>query len=182
MRGFLKIVVAGTLLFLGVAIVQEWDYFSNAWFGDPPPPSSLSEADRKEAADTVYELLRLTEHYYGTAGDSRFADRMPASEAVLDAMQADVDYLARNHRVQVPSLTRLELSAVDELGPNAVEVRTRELWSVRMLWSLGGEEAETPRVQVVHARYRLSYNGRAWRVEAWEVREPEPEPVTMERQ
>ena len=103
MRGFLKIVVGGTVLFLGLAILQEWDYFSSSWFGgSPPAPFSLSETDRKAASDTVYELLRLTEHYYGTAGDSRFADRMPASEAVLDAMQADVDYLARNTGCRFP--------------------------------------------------------------------------------
>ncbi|KKK98648.1 hypothetical protein LCGC14_2640660, partial [marine sediment metagenome] len=44
------------------------------------------ETERKAAADTVYEMLTLMEHFYGSGGDRRFAERMPASATVVDEM------------------------------------------------------------------------------------------------
>ena len=168
MKSFLKIVIGGALVFQVVAIAQEWDYFSKAWFGAASSAPPLSDEETDGAAETIRQLLTSMEHFYGTGGDPRFSDRMPASTPLIDEMQADVDYLARNHRVQVPTLQRFELLEVRPLDEERIEVRTRELWGVRTLWSVQGSEAEPFRVQVVYGKYLVVRDRSVWRVHAWE--------------
>ncbi len=81
---------------------------------------------------------------------------------------ADIDYLARNHRVQDPELLRLDLLSVEPEGEQRVEIRTREHWRFRVLWAVGEGDAEPSRDQVLYARYLLVRASRGWQVEGWE--------------
>lgn len=178
MKNLLKILAGGFVLFQVLAIAQEWDYFATAWFGLVEEPEALSEEERQEAAGAVYLTLSLMRHLYASGGDPRFADRMPASQAVLAEMLSDVEYLERNRRRQDPVLEHLEVLAVDELAPGRVEVRTRERWAVRVLWAEGGTDAEPPRSQLVHGKYLVARRGEEWQVEGWDLTgAPEPEPA-----
>jgi len=172
MKKLLKILVGGFLAFMALSIVDQWEFFASSWLGSKVERPSLSEQERKQAADAVHMMLTLMRHYYSSGGDPRFAERMPAAEGVLDEMAADVEYLARNHRVQDMELVRLDVTSVDELGRDRVEIRTREHWRVRIRWAAGGSESEAPTFQTVHGKYLVVSGGRGWRVEGWDHAEP----------
>ncbi len=173
MKKLVLILLGAFAGFMALAIAQEWDFFSAAWFGGEEPPATLEESERKAAADAVYLVLSLMEHFYSSGGDPRFAERMPASPAVLEEMRADADYLRRNRRRQEPSLERLEIAAVEPLGPGRVEVKTREWWQIQILPIDGRPRAEPAKVQTLDGKYLVARQDRGWRVEAWELLEPE---------
>ena len=78
MKNLLLILAGAFAVFMALAIVQEWEMFGAAWFGggeEAPPP--LAESERKAAADAVYMALSLMQHFYGSGGDPRYAERMP---------------------------------------------------------------------------------------------------------
>ena len=117
MKTLVKILLGGFAAFMLLAIAEEWDFFSSAWFGSAEEVSAaLSEPDRRAAADTLHLALTLMGHFYTSGGDPRFAERMPVSQGILEEMSADLDYLGRNHRVQEMDLDRLEILSVDSLG------------------------------------------------------------------
>lgn len=177
MKVLVKILLGGFAAFMVLAIAEEWDFFSSAWFGPAQEaPAGLSEEDRRAAADTVHLALTLMGHFYTSGGDPRFAERMPVSQGILEEMSADVDYLGRNHRVQEMDLERLEILSVQPLDEGRLEIRTREFWTVRYLWATGGREVEPARTYGAHGRYLLSRDDRGWRVEAWENVDPSREP------
>ena len=176
MRTLLKILLGGFLLFMVLAIIQEWSFFSQAWFGKEEPAAELTAEDREGAVQAVALTLDLMRHLYASGGDARFADRMPTSAGVLEEMLADIDYLSRNRRRQDPKLEKLDVEAVELLGTGSVEVWTRELWSVRLFWSDGSGESDPHRVEVVNSRYLVSRGSTGWVVEGWERLEPAPEP------
>jgi len=171
-----KILLGGFLAFMALAIVQEWSFFSQAWFGAEEPVAELAAEDREGAVQAVALTLDLMRHLYASGGDARFADRMPTSEGVLVEMMADIDYLTRNQRRQDPKLERLDVEAVELLGTGSVEVRTRELWSIRFLWADGSGESDPHRVEVVRSRYLVSRGSTGWVVEGWETLGPAPAP------
>ena len=178
MKGLLKIVLGGFLVFMALAIVQEWEFFSSSWFGrtESPPETSLQDRDTAEA--TLREMLALMRHLYSSGGDPRFAERMPASDGLREEILADIEYLARNHRRQDPALMRLEVLDSESLGPGRLELRTREFWQVRFLSVVGGEPTDEPRWQIVAGRYLVVRTGRGWQVESWELDlDAEPEPA-----
>ena len=172
MKSLLKIVAVGVPVFLVLAIAQEWDYFAAAWFGAKSPPLELTEEDRRAAGDAVYLTLSLMRHLYTSGGDPRFAERMPASDGIIEELQADIAYLSRNHRRQDPELKRLELLSVEPLGEDRVEVGTRELWNFRFAWTTGAGESDPARIQVLYSRYLVVRRQDGWRVEAWAFAEP----------
>ncbi len=172
MRSLLKILLGGFLVFMVLAIADEWTFFSAAWFGQAAPAPELTEDERAAAEDSLRLLLSVMGHFYRSGGDSRFAERMPAAAWVVEEMQADVDYLRRNRRVQDPQLERMEVVSLESLSEDSIEMRTRELWRFEILWVTGGE-AEPARVQWVQGRYLLARRPRGWRVEGWEILEPE---------
>lgn len=177
MKRLLQILLVAWVVFMGVAMAQEWRFFAEAWFGDGDAAGALAEAERREAADTVVRMLSLMRHLYRSGGDPRFAERMPASPGLLDELRADVDYLARNHRIQDPELENLVVLAVERLDPQGgerLEVRTRERWVFRVLWAADGAAAEPPRRRTVEARYVLVPSGTGWRVEGWQPIVDEP--------
>jgi hypothetical protein len=175
-KTLLKILLGGFLLFMVLAIAQEWSFFSQAWFGAEEPAAELTPEDREGAVQAVALTLDLMRHLYASGGDARFADRMPTSAGVLEEMLADIDYLTRNRRRQDPRLERLDVDAVELLGTGSVEVRTRELWSIRFFWLDGTGESDPHRVEVGRSRYLVSRGSTGWVVEGWESFGPVPVP------
>jgi hypothetical protein len=173
MKSLLKIVLVGTAGFLILAIAQEWSFFSEAWFGSVSERDTLSPEERKEAADTVYQTLALTEHFYASGGDPRFAERMPASDAFVEEMRIDIQYLGRNHRIQEPSLERLDVIAVEGLDGGGVQIYTRELWKIQYRWAKDGSSIDTPDTQSIERKYLLRRGTRGWLVEGWDLADPE---------
>jgi hypothetical protein len=172
---FLRILGIGVAAFMAVAIVQEWEYFGSTWFGGEVPQAQTSETDEAEAVGTVRQFLVFMEHFYGTGGDPRFAERIPASPAVVGGLTADVEYLRRNHRRQESQLQKMDVTHVHALGPDRFEVRSREFWIHRIFWLVGeGGEAEPPHSQVINAKYLVTRRSSGWRVEAWQFDEDPP--------
>ena len=176
MKGLLKILAVGFVLFMALAMSQEWEVFSSAWFGQEPVTEE-TEVDGKPAADVVHLTLTLMGHLYSNGGDRRFAERIPAADGVIEEMLADIDYLARNHRRQEMSLERLEVTSVETTGPDRIEIRTREYWDVRFLSTIEDVETDPPLRQTVHGKFLVALGGRGWRVEGWEVLDPSRETV-----
>lgn len=177
MKGLLKILGGGFAAFMLLAVAQEWRFFASAWLGWEEAAPELSESQRREAAETVYLALSLMQHLYASGGDPRFADRMPVAPALVEEMRSDIDYLRSRHRVQEPSLERLDVTAVEPLGPGRMEIRTREHWWVRTLWADSGAEAEAAQLQVLERKYLLGGEDGSWRVEGWDMAEvPLPGP------
>lgn len=172
MKRLLQILGAGFVVFMVLAIGQEWEFFASAWFGKAEPEMELSEEDREGAIDAVRLTLELSRHLYSSDGDPRFAERMPASERVVEALMKDVDYLANNHRRQDNRLQGVEIVGARALDAERAEVRTREYWIIGLQW-LDGSVAAKPVGQLVHARYLVSRGAQGWRVEAWELDSPE---------
>jgi hypothetical protein len=172
MRPLLKILLGGLIVFLTISIAQEWSFFSSAWFGQPQAPPALTDEENKEVADTVHLTLSLMRHLYLSGGDPRFAERMPASEGMIEEILADVRYLARNRRVQDNELVRLDVLTVEPAGPDRVTVETRERWQVRIQLAHGEGGDEPVRTQLVHGRYFVVRESTGWRVEGWEVVDP----------
>jgi hypothetical protein len=173
LKGLLKIVGGSFVLFMLLAIAQEWAFFSSAWFGDGETAApSLEETDRRAAADAVHGLLTVMRHYYASGGDPRFIERAPAAPGLLEEIRADVEYLARNHRYQEMDLERMDVLSIDPLRADTVELRTREQWTVRFVNAVGGSPIGSPASQTVHAKYLVVRGVRGWSVEGWEIVEP----------
>lgn len=173
MKSLLQIVSAGLLVFVAVAVVQEWDYFSSAWLGVEPALVTPQGQDSEDAAvGAVREALALMVHFYGSGGDTRFAERMPVTPDLLEEFQADVDYLSTNNRIQDSRLQKLELRSVVPVGEDVVEVRTREFWIHRTLWNDGRGESDPPRSTILHTRYQLARENTGWRIFGREFQRP----------
>ena len=93
-KALLKILLGGFVVFMLLAIGQEWEFFSEAWFGAGEEKTTASDSDQQEASQAVSLMLNLMRHFYASGGDPRFADRMPASDGILQEMRSDIDYLA----------------------------------------------------------------------------------------
>jgi len=178
-KRLVQILLVALVVFMVLAVAQEWRFFASAWFGaGEQAPAKLTETDRRAAADTVATLLSLMGHFYASGGDPRFAERMPASAGLIDELRSDVDYVARNHRIEEPELERLVVLSVEPSGPSGApgasagidraEVRTLERWRFRIHWAADGTPAEADRVRTVHGRYYLVRSSGAWRVEGWQ--------------
>jgi hypothetical protein len=173
MKSVLKILLAGTACFLALAIAQEWTFFSEAWFGSESDRFEMSAEEQKEVADAVYQTLALLEHFYASGGDPRFAERMRASEAFVEEMTTDVQYLGRNHRIQDPSLERLDVIAVEGFGKGRAQVHTRELWKVQYRSAKHEGSIESLGLQSVERKYLLRRGIRGWSVEGWDLTDSE---------
>jgi len=167
-KTLLKILLAGFAVFMLLAVAQEWEIFATAWFGERRSSAEATAADEEAAAETVRDMLALMRHLYQSGGDPRFAERMPISDGLRDEMMADIDYLSRNHRRQDPVLQQLEIEAVEPVGRDRIEVRTREFWQMKFLSLVSGEPSDEPRWQIVRGRYLAVRTARGWRVESWD--------------
>jgi hypothetical protein len=170
-KSLLKILLVGFAAFMTLAIADEWSYFTSAWFGEEQSQApELPEEEQKAAADAVYLTLSLMRHLYASGGDPRFAERMPAGEGLVEEMMADIDYLARNRRLQNPELLRLEVLSIEPLGEDRVEIASREEWRFALSHATGAE-AVPPRSQTLQAKYLVVRSAQGWRVEGWEMLE-----------
>ena len=168
MKAFAKILLGAFALFMVFSVAQEWDFFSSAWFGKEQKAAGMSEEDRRGASEAVGLFLRMTCHLYGTGGDPRFAERIPASPPLVEELLADIAFLRHRHRLQEPRLMRLEVLGVEPAGEDRAEVSTREYWVARTLWMDGSAEAGPTRSDIVRCTYRVFKDGAAWKVWAWE--------------
>jgi hypothetical protein len=171
-KQLLKIVGIGLAVFILMAIAEEWDFFYGAWFGPDDEALVLADEDREAAGEAVYLMLTIMRHLYSSGGDTRFAERMPASDGIIEEMISDIEYLSRNHRRQDPELKRMEIESVEPLAPDRVEVRTRELWSFRFSWLGRGGDSDPPRIEVIHSLYLVVRTQSGWRVEGWRFVDP----------
>jgi hypothetical protein len=176
-KALLKIVGGGFVVFMVLAVSQEWAFFRSAWFGDDVTAESASDADLREAAEAVRTTLVMMRHLYTSGGDVRFAERMPASDAMVREMLDDIDYLHRNRRVQDPNPRSIDIREAIAIDAEHVEIRTRELWDIRTTWLDGGAKSDPPRITVVHGLYRVRRSSSGWTVQSWDWVET-PEPVT----
>jgi len=175
-KNLLKITLAGLALFIVAAVVQEWSYFSSAWFGASEAPETVShDTDAEQAVGAVREALALMSHLYSSGGDPRFAERMPVTPEILDEIRSDIEYLSGNRRLQDPRLQKLELLAADPAGEGRLELSTREFWIHRTRWSDGSGESDPPRSVILYPRYRLIRENTGWRIHGWDFGRPETE-------
>lgn len=172
MKGLLKILLGGFAAFMVLAIAQEWQLFTSAWFDAGESAPEVSESEQRAATETLRLTLDLMGHLYRSGGDPRFAERLPAGDEVVAEILADIDYLESNHRRQDPELERLEVVAIEPLDAERLEIRTRESWRVRVLWSSRSGAAEPARSETVRGSYLLVRGGRGWRVEGWRFDDP----------
>jgi hypothetical protein len=124
----------------------------------------LPQADRRAATAAVQSFLTLSAHLRGSGGDPRFAERLPASEAVVGELMDEIAYLRHAGRLDEPRLVRSEIREVKPEADGLAAVRTKEYWITRDVRE-GGEV----RSDVVLARYTLARDGAAWRVVDWSV-------------
>jgi len=178
-RNLLKILIGGFIAFMALAIAQEWEFFSSAWFGRSAPAPVLSESQRQEAGQALYLFLQVSSHFYSSGGDPRFAERLPAGEGVLAELRDDVEYLDRNTRFQDPQLARLEVVAADLIDGGRIELRTREWWHVRTRWLADSTDSDPPRVFKSFGRYLLVEEESIWKIAAWEPLHEDPAPGTV---
>ena len=170
MKSLLKILLGGFVLFMILAIADEWSFFAAAWFGSEESAEiELSEGDRGAAIESVELMLDLTRHLYMSGGDARFGERMPVSDQLLEEMRVDIDYLLSNQRLQDPQLRKLEVLEVSPLAEDRVEIRTREFWQHRFLWLDGSGEADPAEWQILFVRYLVARDASGWRVQGWEI-------------
>jgi hypothetical protein len=175
-KNLLKIALAGLALFIVAAVVQEWSYFSSAWFGSTETPEAVSQDEGEEqAVAAVREALALMAHLYSSGGDPRFAERMPVTPEILEEIRVDIAYLSGNRRVQESRLQKLELLAADPAGEGRLELSTREFWIHRTFWSDGSGESDPPRSVILYPRYRLVRGNTGWRIHGWDFGRPETE-------
>lgn len=176
MKRFLLIVVGAALLFIAGAMTEEWEVFAGSWFTPPAAASPVSDEEKGKALETLRQYVTLSAHLYGTVGDPRFADRIPASPEIIEEISSEIAYL-RNHRlVEDRVLQRATPLEVQAAGNDRLEVTTREYWIVRR-YRLGSSEPEWVESHVAVNQYRLLRDqfGR-WNVVGWEpVIDPEPQ-------
>lgn len=176
MSGLVKIVLAGFVAFMLLAMTQEWELFYTSWFVKAEAEEDSLDTEQQEATAAIRLTLELMRHLYASGGDPRFAERIPASESVVDEMQQDIDYLAINHRRQEPGLLKFEVASIQSLGEDRIEVTTREFWQWKIDWIDGSGEAEPARYEVVHGRYLVVRGAKGWAVAAWDF-DLDPQPA-----
>ncbi len=167
MKAFLKILALGAAAFISLATAQEWDYFSTAWFGETRLAPILTEAQRVEIGKTIFLYLELSSHLYGSQGDTRFAERIPAEPWVVRETQEDIAYLKRNRRVQDSKLVRVSVLGIELTTPSQSVARTREYWVTRTFVAGTDRESDPVRSDVVRIKYQLEHRGTGWRITGW---------------
>lgn len=169
MKRLLLILLGAAVIFIGVAMIQQWQVFASAWFGYVPDTPTLSAEDRQEAETALRNYLTLTGHLYRSNGDPRFLERLPAAQRVTDEVMADIIYLRHNGRYQEPTMERTEIEDARLLGPGSVEIRTREFWVIRTRSLADGMETDPVRSDVINVRYLLSKEHSGWILQMCEM-------------
>lgn len=166
MKRFAQIVVAALVVFIALAMLEERETFASNWFAKDAGYRA-SQAEQRAVAQAVHDFRMLAAHWYGTDGDRRFAERLPATQPLVDELRSDIAYVRRNGRIETPRLMRAEVLRVEVRSESAAEVTTREMWVTEFRWE-GGGVSDEPRSDILFARYRLIRDGSKWIVSAWD--------------
>lgn len=132
------------------------------------------------AEDAVLEYLSAVTALYETGGDSRVAERIPASPGLVSEMISDIAFA--QHRLQTREwrhLIRLERGGSARLADGGVEVRTREFWIFQQGPLMGQVPAGAATSAIWNVRYELTREGAAWRVVDYRL---EPLPAGRDRE
>jgi len=166
-KQLLAILILATVVFMGLAMAQEWEIFAPLFFSSAVPPAAPEESPG-EVRETIEQFNTILEHFYRYGGDERFLVRLPASDAVKAEIQADMDYLAASGIHQM--MERLEMSVVSERGlaEGVHEVVTEEEWRIRYHDADGTPLGTGPMSFVVTLRYVVRKLDDGWQVAVME--------------
>ena len=175
LKVFLKIVLGALVFFMALAITQEWRVF----FAGQPHSARLplDPEQNRQVEQTVREFVSLSRHLYQSAGDPRFAERLPASERVSSELLADLAYLKKNRRTQSWQLARLEVLDVERLSPDHSIVRSKEFWIVRTKRVSDGNDSDPVQSLIAHIEYELTRKNLKWQVSSWDLVDAPPAPA-----
>jgi hypothetical protein len=164
------VVLAAGLLLLAVAAVQARREAARA---EVP-----TKEEERQAIETVHSMVTLAAHLRGSGGDPRFAERIPASPPVLEALQRELEFARHLGVVEDPELRKFEVGRVRRVRPRVVEVDTREYWVTRQVSAaVRPPEAAPPafRTDIVLTRWSVARQAGGWVVVDWQLAPP-PEP------
>jgi hypothetical protein len=166
-KQLLAILILATVVFMGLAMAQEWEIFAPLFFSSEAQPAAPEESPG-EVHETIEQFNTILEHFYRYGGDERFLLRLPASDAVKAEIQADMDYLAASGIHQM--MERLEMSVVSEngLAEGVHEVVTEEEWRIRYHDLDGTPLGTAPMSFVVSLRYVVRKLDDGWQVAVME--------------
>jgi hypothetical protein len=135
--------------------------------GEAGEAVKVSEGEEREAKTAAETFMRLAAHLQGSGGDPRFAERIPASPAVVEELLAGVTFASHAGKVEEPRLVRAELGPIRRVDTDVVSLDAKEYWIVRVLGA-GGKTLET-RADVVKVRYVLARGPSGWSVAGWDL-------------
>jgi len=173
-KSLIKILLIGSVLFMGIGILQNWRNFFRV--GPANAPQRGDPEVEAAVSNTVHQFISIARHAYQSGGDMRFAERLPASEPVIAELMDEIAYLNKNGRVQMSRLARFEILDVELVAANRAVVRTAEDWVVYTANAADGERFDEDRVHSVFAEYRLARRGPGWQVVQWDLVAPPPPP------
>lgn len=160
------VLVAGLLLLAGAAAQARRD----AARAEVP-----TKEEERGAVEAVHSTVTLAAHLRGSGGDPRFAERIPASPEVIEALQRELEFMKHLGVVEDAELKRFEVGRVRRARPRVLEVDTREYWVTRQV--SGGvrpPEAARPdfRTDVVLTRWTVERQSGGWVVVDWQLAPP----------
>lgn len=161
MKQFLFILLLATVIFMGLAMAQEWEVFKGLFIPSEEPATVEAELP-VEARDTLENFNTVLAHLYRYGGDERFLERLPASENVRAELRADLDYLAQNGIVQ--DLEQVESTQISDrqLAFEVWEVKTEEEWEMAYYDHTGNPISTEPMSFVVNQRYVIRNTDNGW--------------------
>ncbi len=168
MKSFIIIVVSALAVFMALAIAQERDVFLPLIGITSSAPEMVTPATPPEIETTLRTFLAVMSHLYGSGGDPRFAERLPAGNEVVDEILADITYLEHNRRIQEMSLVNLQINSINSPTGGYAQVNATEYWVIRTRWDDKDGESDPARSEVHTVDYRLKVEGGEWRVIGWE--------------
>jgi hypothetical protein len=130
-------------------------------------PAQTSEVEAREVKAAAETFMRLSAHLQGSGGDPRFAERIPASPAVVEELLAGVSFASHGGKVEEPRLVRADFGSLRRLDAEVVSLDAKEYWIVRVLGEGGKKTLET-RGDVVDVRYLVARGPAGWSVVGWD--------------
>jgi len=121
------IVFVSALLFMGLTMAQEWSLFRPLFIREAVPVSEKIP-DETERAIKFFNAMMV--HYYASAGDERFLQRIPASDQVRGEFFKDAEYLRENGVVQVMKLSDFKVSSARKVREGRYIIETEEEWTL----------------------------------------------------
>lgn len=161
MKPFLSILLLATVIFMGLAMAQEWEVFSGL-FMPAEQPEALPTELPEEVRDALEHFNTVLAHLYRYGGDERFLERLPASENIRAELRADLDYLAQNGLLQDLELVESTHLSDRLLATEVWEVRTEEEWEMAYYDHTGNPISTEPMSFIVNQRYVIRNTANGW--------------------